>query len=76
MMAFGGQAWSGFWDPVQYRRVMFFFLSSFFFASLLPFSSLYFLSVYLFFPSCFSGSVSSAWFFNLVSFFLIASNGL
>lgn len=26
MMAFGGQAWSGFWDPVQYTGYVFFFL--------------------------------------------------
>lgn len=33
MMAFGGQAWSGFWDPVHYtnRVVFFFFFFSFLF---------------------------------------------
>lgn len=44
--------------------------------SLLPFSSLFFLSIYPFLTSRFSGSVSSAWFSNLVSFSLIASPGL
>lgn len=56
MMAFGGQAWSGFWDPVQYTRVVFFFS---FFDHLFFLALLAFLPVCLPFSSRFSGSVSS-----------------
>lgn len=56
MMALSGQAWSGFWDPVQYTRVVFFFFLAI--CSLLPFSSLFF-HFCLPFSSRFPGSVSS-----------------
>lgn len=76
-MAFGGQAWSVFWDPVQYTRGLCLSVS-FFFCHLL---SLTLLLVFLpyrlpFSPSHFSESLSTAWFFNLAFSFLIASAGL
>ena len=59
MMAFGGQAWSGFWDPVQYTRVVFFFLF-FFFGHFFSLALLLaFLPFCLPFSSRFSSSVSS-----------------
>lgn len=74
MMALSGQAWSGFWDPVQYTRVVFFF---FFWPFVLSCPSPRFssTSVYPFLLAFWALSLR-AWFFNLVSFFLITSTGL